>query len=118
MRMAADHLAHDRLNHVAELERPLLLRHPGMEHDLEQQVAEFVPQVRKAAALDRVGDLVGLLDRVRGDRSKGLALVPGTTSQRIAQRRHQLDQGADVAGRLHRSALHEPDRLRSQAVRS
>ena len=61
MRVAADHLVADRLGDVVEGEGPGLLGHAGMEHDLQQQVAEFVLQFVQIAALDGVDDLVGLL---------------------------------------------------------
>ena len=44
MRMAADQLGGDGLDHVAEIEGALLLGHAGMEDDLQQQVAQFVPR--------------------------------------------------------------------------
>ncbi len=76
MRMPADQLGGDGLDHVAEVERALLLRHAGVEHDLEQEVAQFVPQVDEIAARDRVGDLVGFLDRVGRDASRSPARGP------------------------------------------
>ena len=76
MRMPPDQLLGDRLHHVAEIERALLLGHAGVEHDLQQQVAQFVAQVVEIAALDRVGDLVGFLDRVGRDGREVLLQVP------------------------------------------
>ena len=51
---------------------------PGVEDDLEQQVAELVLQVGEVAAGDGVGHLVGFLQRVGRDRREGLLQVPGT----------------------------------------
>ena len=82
-------------------ERALLLGHAGVEHDLQQQVAEFVPQVVEIAALDRVGDLVGFLDGVGRDGREVLLEVPRAAGLRRAQRRHDGDQSGDVAGGLH-----------------
>ncbi len=76
MRMAADQLRGDRLDHAAEVEQPRLLGHPRMEDDLQQQVAQLLPQILGVAALDRVGDLVGLLDRVGGDGGEASARRP------------------------------------------
>ena len=42
MRMPPLHLVGDRLGDVIEREQPGLLGHPGVEHDLEQEIAEFV----------------------------------------------------------------------------
>ena len=55
---------------------PCFLRHAGVEHDLEQQVAEFVLEVAEVAAGDGVGDLVGFLERVGRDGREVLLQVP------------------------------------------
>ncbi len=101
MRMPPDQLLGDRLHHVAEIERALLLRHAGMEHDLQQQVAEFVLQIVEIAARDRIGDLVGFLDRVWRDGREILLQVPRAAGLGRAQRRHDLDQTLDIAGGFH-----------------
>ncbi len=101
VRMAADQLARDALDDVAEIERAGLLGHPGMEHDLEQKVAELVLEVEKIAARDRVGDLIGFLDRVGRDGREILLEVPRAARARRAQRRHDREQALDVAGRMH-----------------
>ena len=103
--MAADQLFGDRLDHVAEIERALLLRHAGVEHDLEQQVAQLVAQVGEIAAGDGVGDLVGFLERVGRDGREILLQVPRAAGAGRAQRRHDLDQPADVAGGVHAANL-------------
>ncbi len=46
VRMARDHLVADRRDDVAEVEIRRFLGHLRMEHDLQQQVAELVAQVR------------------------------------------------------------------------
>ncbi len=76
MRMPPHELLGDGLDHAAEIERALLLRHAGMEHDLQQQVAEFLAQIAEVAARDRVGDLVGFLERVGRDGREILLQVP------------------------------------------
>ena len=65
---------------VGEGESAGLLGHAGVVDDLEQQVAELVPERRHVARGDGVGDLVGLLDRVGGDRVEVLLEVPGTAA--------------------------------------
>ncbi|MGY4312820.1 hypothetical protein ACVWW1_002123 [Bradyrhizobium sp. JR3.5] len=42
MRMTADHLLRDRLDHVAERKRVLLLGHPCVIDHLQQEVAELL----------------------------------------------------------------------------
>ena len=87
MRVPADHLARDRLDHVAEGERVLLLRHAGVEHHLQQEIAEFVAEIVEIAARDGVDDLIGLLDRVGRDRRKVLLEVPGAAGDRACAAR-------------------------------
>ncbi len=43
MRMPADQLGGDRLDHVRKGEGAFLLSHAGVEGDLEQQISELVP---------------------------------------------------------------------------
>ena len=106
--MAADELGGDRLHHAAEIEQARLFRHARMKDDLQQQVAELLAQIFRRAALDCVGDLVGLFDREGGDGGEGLLDVPGTAGNGIAQRRHDFDKAANVARRLHGRGQHLP----------
>ena len=101
MGMAANELFGDRLHDAAEIELARLLGHPGVEDDLQQEIAELIAQVREVAALDRVPDFVGFFDRKGGDRREGLLDVPGAAATWIAQRRHDGQEFANVAGRLH-----------------
>jgi hypothetical protein len=50
MWVPSDHLGGDGLDHVAERERRLFLRHAGMKHHLQQEIAEFVAEIDKVAA--------------------------------------------------------------------
>jgi hypothetical protein len=63
-----------------------------MVDDLELEVAKLFPEVRHVAAADRVGDLIGFLDRVRRDRLERLLTVPFAAVHRIAQPAHDLGQ--------------------------
>src|SRR5215217_3081324 len=101
MRMTADHFSCDRLDHVAEGEGVLLFRHAGVIDDLQQEIAQFLTEVIEIAARDRVGHLVGFLDRVGRDRRKILLEVPRTARYRRAQRRHDLNEAGNIAGRGH-----------------
>ncbi len=96
MRVTPDHLRRDRLDHVAEGERVGLLAHARVIDDLQQEVAELVLELREIAALDRIRDLVGLLDRVGRDRREILLEIPRAAGARRAQRGHDLDQAGDV----------------------
>ena len=76
MRMPPDHFPRDRLDYICKAERALLFRDPGVEHHLQQEVAEFVTQIGQIAPRDRVGDLIGFLDRVRRDAREILFEIP------------------------------------------
>jgi len=82
--VAADHLVGGGGGDSGEVERAGFLGQPRVVDDLEQQIAELVGQRREVVAGDRVGDLVGFLDRVRRDRLEGLVAVPRAGSRSAA----------------------------------
>src|SRR5580692_7239465 len=88
MRMAADKLLRQRLDHIPKIERPLLLRHAGVKYDLKQEIAELFPEVVDIVALNRIGDFVRFLDRVRRDGRKVLFEIPRTAGFWRPQCRH------------------------------
>ena len=98
--MTANELGRDRLDDPAEIKEPGLLRHARVKDHLKQEIAEL-SRKSSVARVDRVGDLVGFLERVGGDRGEGLLDVPGAAGYRIAQRRHDVDKALNVARRLH-----------------
>jgi hypothetical protein len=100
--MAADHFVANGRDHVGEGEGTLLLGHARMEHDLQQQVAQLVSQFAHVAVLDRVGDLVRLLDGVGRDGGEVLFTVPGTAAIRVAELRHDGEEVVDVASLVYR----------------
>ena len=73
----------------------------GVEHDLEQQVAQLLLEVLVALAglgvdaVEGVDDLVGLLEQVALERLVGLLLVPRALP---AQRGDQLGEALDLHG--------------------
>ena len=95
VRMAALHLVADRVDHVVEHEGALLARHLRMEHDLKQQIAQFVAQRRQVVALDRIRNFVRLLDRVRRDGAEVLFEIPWAAALRIAQAGHDGEEAGD-----------------------
>ena len=74
--MAAHDLARDRGLDVGQVEDARLGRELGVEDDLEEQVAELLGERRRRPALERVVDLVGLLEEVLAERRVGLLAVP------------------------------------------
>ena len=73
------------VGHVVEIEQPRLLGHAGVKDRLEQQIAQLALQLGPILPLDRVGDLVGFLDRVGGDGGEALFHVPWAAGDRVAQ---------------------------------
>ena len=64
------------LGHLGQATPPPLLEQERQEVDLEQHVAELVQQLPVVTRMRGVGQLVGLLDRVRDDRPLVLLAVP------------------------------------------
>ena len=79
------------VEHVVEREGAALLGDAGMIDDLELEIAELVLERVHVAAADRVGDLIGFLDRIGRDRLEALLAVPFAARLRIAQPGHDLD---------------------------
>ena len=98
VRVAANQLVRHGLGHVLQPEMPGLFSHARVEDHLEQQIAQFDPQLVHVAVLDGVGDLIGFLNRIGSDRLEGLLHVPGTAAVRIAQANHDVLQAVDGVG--------------------
>ena len=76
VRMAPDDLRGDRGLDVGQVEDAGLGRKLGVEDDLQPQVAELAGQLGRGTGLERVVDLVGLLEEVLAQRRVGLLAVP------------------------------------------
>ena len=81
MRVTPHHLVGDRARHVGEVEPAQLLGHAGVEHDLQQQIAQLLAERRRVAGLGGLGDLVGFLDRVGRDGGEALPDVPRASAR-------------------------------------
>ena len=79
MRVAADQLLGAVLGDLGQIAGAPLLEQQRQEVDLEEDVAELVEQLRVVAPLRGVGELVGLLERVRDDRCARPARGPRGT---------------------------------------
>ena len=76
VRVTAHHLVRDDPGNLGEVEATGFLGHPRVIDDLKQQVAEFIRQAGEVGASDRIGDFIGLLDRIWRDGLEGLLPVP------------------------------------------
>ena len=92
VRVAADELRVHRPGDRFEVAVALLLEQQREEVRLEEQVAELVEQLGRVAGVRGVGDLVGLLDRVRDDRARGLLAIPGAVAAQALRQLLQLDE--------------------------
>ena len=96
MRMAADHLAADGLDHVIETEGAFLFGQLRVIDRLQQKIAQFLAKLGTGAARDGIGHLIGFLDRVGSDRIEILLEVPRTAGLRRAQRLHDSAESVEL----------------------
>jgi hypothetical protein len=92
MRMTPFHLVRYGQRNILESKETRFLCDAGMKHDLKKKIAELVLERGGIAARNRVGHLVGFLDRVGRDRRKILLTIPWTATLRVAQPRHDGEQ--------------------------
>ncbi len=76
------------------------LGHACVEHDLEQQIAEFAAQVSHIIASDGVSYLVGFFDGVRRDRPEILRDIPFAAALRIAEAGHDAKEAVEFVGHV------------------
>ncbi len=95
VRMAALELVRDRARHVAEVEVAALAGELGLEHHLQQEVAELEAQLARIAVVDGLDHLVGLLDDEGTERARRLLAVPGAAARR-SQPVHHVDQACQL----------------------
>ncbi len=88
VRMPALHLVANAVDDVVQREFAGFLGHLRVEDDLELKIAELVGERVHVVARDRVGDLIGFLDRVGRNRRECLDAVPFAAADGIAQPLH------------------------------
>ena len=90
----------------------LLLRDPGVEEHLQQDVTKLFADCRKVVVFQRLVQLVGLLDEVGHQRAVGLLGVPGAATRRTQPVHHcsRIQQGGPgrFRGRQHRGTGGDP----------
>ena len=96
MRVAVDELVRDGVGDVVEGELPLLLGHHGLEHHLQEHVAQFLDVVVDVLrAVHRRQQLVRLLEDAGLERFQGLDAVPRAALFGVPQARHDFMQPFD-----------------------
>jgi hypothetical protein len=85
VRVAADQLGAHVVRDRVQASGAALLEQQRQEVDLEQHVAELVEELGVVTGVGGVGQLVGLLDRVRDDRALVLLAIPGTVAPQAAR---------------------------------
>ena len=103
VRMAADELLAHVLGHLRHVAGAALLEQQREEVHLEEHVAELVAQLGVVAGVGRVGQLVGLLDRVGHDRALVLLAVPRALAPQAAGELVQAGDGGGDGGLWHRA---------------
>ena len=76
---------------IVDLKTPLFLSQPGIEHHLEEQIAQFIFQPVEIAGVYCVDHLVGFLQEQSFYRIAILGSIPGASFW-SAQTRHQFNQ--------------------------
>src|SRR5205085_8020146 len=71
-----------------------LARELRVQDDLEEEVAQLLADLPGVPRVERLDDLVGLLEHVGPQRRSGLGAVPGAAAL-AAQARDDLDQAGD-----------------------
>ncbi len=90
--MSTDQLAGDAVHHLVESEAILFASQLAVIDHLEQQVAQFLAQLREIPLLYGVRYFVGFFQGVRDDGRVALLEIPGAAEFGIAQARHEVEQ--------------------------
>src|SRR5204863_4108327 len=94
MRMALHHLRRRCLGDLGCVEPAFLSRDLGVHRNLQQEVAELLPHLGVVAAVDRLEQLISLLEEVLAQRFVRLLAVPWA-AVRGAKRVHDLEDRTD-----------------------
>ncbi len=106
VRVTPDQLLDDPLGDVVDVPCTVVGRELRVERDLEQDVAELLAQPLTVVGVDRVEDLVRLLQQVAGEGGVGLLPVPRAPVRRPEPRHHahEIQQAGPRLRRGHRAA--------------
>ena len=91
--MAADQFVADGCV-IVEIEAAVFFTDPGVQHHLQQQIAQFLFQMPVVAMANCICHLMGFLQHVGHQRGMGLLQVPGTSVLWIPQVCHHAFEAA------------------------
>ena len=91
--MTENHFVTDFCDGIGDVETPLLLRDPGIEDHMVEQVADLLGRPGAVAAQDGVTQFINLLLRHRADGLHGLGRVPGTLLPELVHDGKQAGKG-------------------------
>ena len=101
--MTADQLVGDASGDGGQVKVAVVAGDLGLEHDLEQQVAQFFGDRPGLPPLDGIDHLVGLFDHVGNQAGGGLGQIPRAAGFGVAQLGHDIDES--LKGRQNSSAV-------------
>jgi hypothetical protein len=92
MRVTPLHLPLEVSSRFVRRELPSFLGEHQLPGQVKEQVADFLPDIRRVALAEGVVQLHDLLDQVRPKRLPGLHPVPGTAGPEIRDHRHRASK--------------------------
>ena len=101
--MPASHLRLELVGHLVGGELAQLLGQDQLQGQVEQQVAQLVPDRTRVAVAERLVQLEHLLDQVGAQGLPGLGPVPGAPLAQVPHHRHRASKRRIV---LHLSSVH------------
>ena len=99
MGMTEHHLLADAVHHVVHGEVALFGLDLGVEHHLQQHVAQLLAHIHRIFPVDGVQGLIRLLQEIPADGGVGLLGVPGA-APRSTQKPHDLQEVLPVIAAL------------------
>ena len=98
MRMAVDQFLALPVNDRGDIEGAQLLPDLGIEDDVQEDIAQLLPDLRKVPVDDRVRQFIGLFNGQVAQRFQRLFLVPGTLSAKLVHDGGQSFEGLGACG--------------------
>ena len=97
MWMPRDHLIRHCVSDIIKTKESRFLGHLGVKDGLEQEITKLTFELVPCLTLNRVGDLIGLLDGIGGDGGESLFDIPRTACFGVAQGAHDRAEAREAA---------------------